>query len=208
VLLALDTATQAVTAAVHDGERVLAESSVVDPLRHGELLAPGIEQVLRDAGISVNDLTGIAVGVGPGPFTGLRVGIMTARTMSLALGLPVSGVCTLDVIAFAVEVDAPFVVAIDARRKEVYWARYDRPTARVSGPSVDRPAEVATDLPAAGRGAALYPESFPNRVGPEYPSAGDLASIVVSGAVTPLPPDPLYLRRPDVAEPTLRKRVS
>jgi tRNA threonylcarbamoyladenosine biosynthesis protein TsaB len=208
VLLALDTATQAVTAAVHDGERVLAESSVVDPLRHGELLAPGIEQVLRDAGISAHDLTGIAVGVGPGPFTGLRVGVMTARTMSLALGLPVSGVCTLDVIAFAVAVDAPFVVATDARRKEVYWARYDRPTVRVSGPSVDRPAEVATDLRAAGRGAAMYPEAFANRVGPEYPSAGDLASMVVSGAVTPLPPDPLYLRRPDVAEPTSRKRVS
>jgi tRNA threonylcarbamoyl adenosine modification protein YeaZ len=208
VLLALDTATQAVTAAVHDGERVVAESSVVDPLRHGELLAPGIAQVLRDARISAHDLTGIAVGVGPGPFTGLRVGVMTARTMSLALGLPVSGVCTLDVIAFAVEVDAPFVVATDARRKEVYWARYDRPTVRVSGPSVDRPADIATDLPAAGRGAGMYPESFANRVGPEYPSAGDLASMVVSGAVTPLPPDPLYLRRPDVAEPTSRKRVS
>jgi tRNA threonylcarbamoyl adenosine modification protein YeaZ len=208
VLLAFDTATQAVTAAVHDGERVVAESSVVDPLRHGELLAPGIEQVLRDAEISVGDLTAIAVGVGPGPVTGLRVGIMTARTMSLALGLPVTGVCTLDVIAFAVEADGAFVVATDARRKEVYWARYEHPTVRVAGPSVDRPDDVATELPAAGRGAAMYPDAFPLRVGPEYPRAGALASIVVSGAVAPLPPDPLYLRRPDVAEPTSRKRVS
>jgi tRNA threonylcarbamoyladenosine biosynthesis protein TsaB len=208
VLLALDTATQAVTCAVHDGERVVAESSVVDPLRHGELLAPGVERVLRDAGISVGDLTGIAVGVGPGPFTGLRVGIMTARTMSLALGLPVTGVCSLDVIAFAVEADGPFVVATDARRKEVYWARYEHPTVRVADPSVDRPADVATDLPAAGRGAAMYPDAFPVRVPPEYPRAGDLASIAVSGAVTPLPPDPMYLRRPDVAEPAARKRVS
>jgi tRNA threonylcarbamoyladenosine biosynthesis protein TsaB len=208
VLLALDTATPAVTVAVHDGERVVAESSVVDPLRHGELLAPAISQVLSDAGIWVSDLTGIAVGVGPGPFTGLRVGIMTARTMSVALGLPVYGVCTLDAVAFAVEADGPFVVATDARRKEVYWARYEHPTVRVSGPAVDRPADVATDLPAAGRGAAMYPDSFPTVIGPEYPGAGHLASLVVTGAVASLPPDPLYLRRPDVAEPTSRKRVS
>jgi tRNA threonylcarbamoyl adenosine modification protein YeaZ len=208
VLLALDTATQAVTAAVHDGERVVAESSVIDPLRHGELLAPGIARALGDAGVSVSDLTGIAVGVGPGPFTGLRVGIMTARTMSVALGIPVYGVCTLDVLAYAADADGPFVVATDARRKEVYWARYDHRTLRVSGPSVDRPRDVATDLPAAGRGAQMYPEWFPTLIPPEYPRAGDLASLVVSGAAASLPPEPLYLRRPDVAEPTPRKRVS
>jgi tRNA threonylcarbamoyladenosine biosynthesis protein TsaB len=208
VLLALDTATQAVTVAVHDGERVLAESSVVDPLRHGELLAPGIDQALRAAGVSVADITGIAVGVGPGPFTGLRVGIMTARTMSLALGVPVYGVCSLDVIAFAVDSEGPFVVATDARRKEVYWARYDRPTERATSPSVDRPTDVATTLPAAGHGPVLYPESFSARIAPEYPRAGDLASMVVSGAAHVVPPEPLYLRRPDVAEPTSRKRVS
>jgi tRNA threonylcarbamoyl adenosine modification protein YeaZ len=208
VLLALDTATQAVTAAVHDGDRVIAETSAVDPLRHGELLAPAIQRALGEAGVSVSDLTGIAVGVGPGPFTGLRVGIMTARTMSVALGLPVYGVCTLDVLAFEVHVDGPFVVATDARRKEVYWAGYDHPAVRVSGPSVDRPAGVATDLPAAGRGATMYPDAFSTRINPEYPSAGALASLVVSGAVAPMPPDPLYLRRPDVAEPASRKRVS
>ncbi|HSS68194.1 MAG TPA: tRNA (adenosine(37)-N6)-threonylcarbamoyltransferase complex dimerization subunit type 1 TsaB [Nocardioidaceae bacterium] len=208
MLLALDTATQSVTVAVHNGEQVVAESSVVDPLRHGELLAPGIEAALREAGADIRDLTGIAVGVGPGPFTGLRVGIMTARTMSLALGVPVYGVCTLDVLAFAVQTDGPFVVATDARRKEVYWARYDHPTVRVSEPAVDRPVAVATELPAAGRGAAMYPDSFPHPIEPEYPRAGDLASIVVSGAARVLAPEPLYLRRPDVAEPAPRKRVS
>ena len=208
MLLALDTATQAVTVAVHDGDRVLAESSVVDPLRHGELLAPGIEQTLREAGVSVADVTGIAVGVGPGPFTGLRVGLMTARTMSLVLGVPVYGVCTLDVLAFAVDSDGPFVVATDARRKEVYWARYDRPTERATAPAVDRPAAVATTLPAAGHGPSMYPDAFPLRIAPEYPRAGDLAAMVVSGGAHVLPPDPLYLRRPDVAEPTSRKRVS
>ena len=211
MLLAIDTATQAVTVAVHNGERVLAESSVVDPLRHGELLAPGIEAALHEAAVDVRDLTGIAVGVGPGPFTGLRVGIMTARTMSLALGVPVYGVCTLDVVAFAVravDADGPFVVATDARRKEDYWARYEHPAVRVSEPAVDRPADVATDLPTAGRGAAMYPDSFPHRIEPEYPTAGDLASMVVSGAARVLAPEPLYLRRPDVAEPAPRKRVS
>jgi tRNA threonylcarbamoyl adenosine modification protein YeaZ len=208
VLLALDTATQAVTVAVHDGERVLADASIIDPLRHGELLAPTVERTLRDAGTSTRDLTAIAVGVGPGPFTGLRVGIVTARTMSLVLGVPLSGVCTLDVIAFAVETQGPFVVATDARRKEVYWARYAHPTERVSQPAVHRPVDVASTLPSAGRGAAMYPEAFPNRIGPEYPSAGDLATLVVSGAVAVLPAEPLYLRRPDVTEPTPRKRVS
>jgi tRNA threonylcarbamoyl adenosine modification protein YeaZ len=208
VLLALDTATQAVTVAVHDGERVLAESSVIDPLRHAELLAPGIERALRDAGVVVGDLTGIAVGVGPGPFTGLRVGVVTARTMSLALGIPVYGVCTLDVIAAAVDSAGPFVVATDARRKEVYWARYAHPRQRESQPAVNRPADVATPLPVAGHGAVMYPDAFPAQVAPEFPAAGELAALVVSGAVAALPPEPLYLRRPDVAEPAQRKRVS
>jgi tRNA threonylcarbamoyl adenosine modification protein YeaZ len=208
VLLALDTATQAVTVALHDGERVVAESSTVDPLRHGELLAPAIERVLAEGGASVLDLTGIAVGVGPGPFTGLRVGVVTARMLSTVRDLPVYGVCTLDVVAFAVEVAGPFVVATDARRKEVYWARYDDPTQRVGQPSVNRPADVGSTAPTAGFGAALYPDHFPNRVDPEYPRAADLAAMVVSGAVTALPPDPLYLRRPDVSPPVPPKRVS
>jgi tRNA threonylcarbamoyl adenosine modification protein YeaZ len=208
VLLALDTATQAVTVAVHDGQGVVAESTVVDPLRHAELLAPGIERLLRDAGVTVADLTGIAVGVGPGPFTGLRVGIVTARTMSLALGVAVYGVCTLDVIAAAVDAPGAFVVATDARRKEVYWARYAHPRERESPPAVGRPADVATQLPVAGHGARMYPDAFPEPIGPEFPSAGVLASLVVSGSVSALAAEPLYLRRPDVAEPAQRKRVS
>jgi tRNA threonylcarbamoyl adenosine modification protein YeaZ len=208
VLLALDTATQSVTVALHNGERVVAESSTVDPLRHGELLAPAIASVLREADASVDDLTGIAVGVGPGPFTGLRVGVATARTLSAVRDLPVYGVCTLDVVAFAVHSAGPFIVAIDARRKEVYWARYERPTQRVGEPAVSRPADVGAALPTAGYGAVLYPEAFPDRIDPDYPRAADLAAMVVSGAVTPLPPDPLYLRRPDVSTASPQKRVS
>jgi tRNA threonylcarbamoyladenosine biosynthesis protein TsaB len=208
VLLAVDTATQAVTVALHDGDDVVAESTTVDPLRHGELLAPAIVAVMDEAGARVSDVTRIAVGVGPGPFTGLRVGIVTARTLAAALSVPLDGVCSLDILAFAVRVDEPFVVVTDARRKEVYHARYARPTDRLTEPGVDKPAFVAFLGPAAGRGATMYPDAFPRAVSPEYPSASDLARLVVSGAAHLLPPDPLYLRRPDVAEPHARKRVS
>jgi tRNA threonylcarbamoyladenosine biosynthesis protein TsaB len=209
VLLAFDTATHAVTVALHDGSGVVAESTVVDALRHGELLAPGIDEVLSEAGLRPADITRIAVGVGPGPFTGLRVGIVTARIMGYALSVPVDGVCTLDVVAAAVRSDAStFVVATDARRKEVYWARYDASGRRLTDPAVDVPAVVAFDGPVAGRGPLLYPEAFPTAVAPELPSAADLAGLVSSGEATLLPASPLYLRRPDVAHPSERKRVS
>jgi tRNA threonylcarbamoyladenosine biosynthesis protein TsaB len=204
----MDTATQAVTVALHDGDDVVAEASTVDPLRHGELLAPTIETVLRRAHVEISDLSRIAVGVGPGPFTGLRVGIVTARTLAAALRVPLDGVCTLDVIAFAVRVDQPFAVATDARRKEVYYARYARPTERLTDPTVGEPEALASGGPVAGRGATLYPEWFPMAVAPEHPSAADLARLVVSGAARLLPPQPLYLRRPDAMELSSRKRVS
>ena len=152
VLLAFDTATPAVTVALFDGERVVAERTTVDAMRHGELLAPAISGVLEDAGLVRQDLTAVAVGVGPGPFTGLRVGLVTAHTLAAVLEIPVYGVCTLDVLAVeAVDhgtVSGPFHVATDARRKEVYWASYAGGE-RVAGPSVDKPAEVAqTNVPA------------------------------------------------------------
>jgi tRNA threonylcarbamoyl adenosine modification protein YeaZ len=131
LLLAFDTSTPAVTVALHDGTQVLATHTVIDARRHGELLAPAIAQVLGDASISASDLSGIAVGVGPGPFTGLRIGLMTARAMGDALAIPVTGVCTLDVIAAAVVSAQPFLVATDARRREVYWATYDADGVRI-----------------------------------------------------------------------------
>ncbi len=215
MLLAFDTATSAVTVALHDGRGVVAESTVVDPLRHGELLMPGVQRVLAEADVSPRDLTRIAVGVGPGPFTGLRVGIVTARTMAAVLQVPVVGVCTLDVLAGAVRVDGPFAVATDARRKEVYWAEYDAGGGRVAdagarrvgAPVVAKPATLATAGPVAGRGALLYPDAFPLAVPPEHPSAADLARSVNDGAVEMLPPDPLYLRRPDAVETVARRRA-
>jgi tRNA threonylcarbamoyladenosine biosynthesis protein TsaB len=212
VLLAFDTATPAVTVALYDGERVVAERTTVDAMRHGELLAPAISALLDDVGIVRQDLTAIAVGVGPGPFTGLRVGLMTARTLAAVLEIPVYGVCTLDVVA-AEAVDAgtvqgPFHVATDARRKEVYWASYDPDGTRLDGPEVVRPATVATDGAVVGRGAVLYPEDFPDGRLPENPSAAALARVVAEERAELYDPEPMYLRRPDTAAPHKPKRVS
>ncbi len=213
MLLAFDTATEAVTVAVHDGERVVAAATTVDARRHGELLAPAITSLLDETGLVRQDLTAIAVGVGPGPFTGLRVGLVTARTLAAVLEIPVYGVCTLDVLAAQAVDDvaaggAPFLVATDARRKEVYWAAYDETGERLDGPHVAKPATVATDRPVVGRGARLYPGDFPVPVGPEHPDAGVLADVVARERAELLDPEPLYLRRPDVAAPHQPKPVS
>jgi tRNA threonylcarbamoyl adenosine modification protein YeaZ len=212
VLLAFDTATPAVTVALHDGERVVAASTKIDARRHGELLAPGITAVLDEAWVPRQDVTAVAVGVGPGPFTGLRVGLVTARVLAAVLEIPVYGVCTLDVLAaegvLTGTADRPFLVATDARRKEVYWAAYDVHGERLDGPHVSKPGEVATDAPVAGQGALLYPDSFPTRIAPEYPDAGALAAAVTDERVELYDPEPLYLRRPDTAEPHKPKPVS
>ena len=212
MLLAFDTATPLVTVALHDGERVVVEHSSVQPMKHGEHLAPLIARSLEDAGIVRQDLTAIAVGVGPGPFTGLRVGIVTARTLGFVLDIPVYGVCSLDAIALeVVGTDATpgsFLVATDARRKEVYLASYDADGRRLEGPVVTRPAEVATSVPVAGAGPELYPDAFPNPLAPNRPSAGWLASGVAAELVDLLDPEPLYLRRPDAVAGAPRKPVS
>lgn len=212
LLLAFDTATPAVTVALHDGSATLASSTVVDARRHGELLAPGIDAVLREARAQPRDLTGVAVGIGPGPYTGLRVGLVTARMFGSVLGIPVHGVCTLDLLAYECLVYAPFVVATDARRKEVYWARYDASGHRVTEPAVSTPGDVhAGDLPAVGEGAVLYPDAFPDSRPPTYPSAARLGQLVaerLAGGRSLSPPEPLYLRRPHAAEPGRPKAVS
>jgi tRNA threonylcarbamoyl adenosine modification protein YeaZ len=213
VLLAFDTATPYVTVALHDEGDVLVERRSEQRMRHGEQLAPLIEAALADAGIARQDLTAIAVGVGPGPFTGLRVGLVTARTLGYALDLPVYGVCSLDVVAVeaalgAGPVGVDFVVATDARRKEVYLASYDEQGRRLEGPVVVRPGEAATELPVAGEGAVLYPDAFPQGRAPALPSAGWLARTVAEELAELRDPEPLYLRRPDAVAPGAPKRVS
>jgi tRNA threonylcarbamoyl adenosine modification protein YeaZ len=215
--LGFDTATPAVSVALHDGTQVRAEAFAVDARRHGELLAPMIANVMADAGASRGELSAVAVGVGPGPYTGLRVGVVTARVLGSVLGIPVYGVCSLDLIAAATRAPGSsgreFLVATDARRKEVYWARYDAAGRRLAGPLVGAASSIpgAAGLAAAGNGARLYPEAFGLLIGPEYPDARTLAGLVARwepGGAALLAPDPLYLRRPDAREPGPPKRVT
>ncbi|MFC4492650.1 tRNA (adenosine(37)-N6)-threonylcarbamoyltransferase complex dimerization subunit type 1 TsaB [Streptomyces ovatisporus] len=218
LLLALDTATPAVTVALYDtdGDRVLAAADQIDARRHGELLLPTVDRVLRDAGCTLHDVGRIVVGVGPGPYTGLRVGLATAEAFGAALGIPVLGLCTLDGIAYASGLDVPFVVATDARRKEVYWARYADARTRTGDAAVDRPAELPDEvlrMPAVGAGARLYEETFKG-LRTDLPldqSAAALACLAAEKLAEGeefLPPRPLYLRRPDARVPANYKVVT
>ena len=213
LVLAFDTATPAVTVAVGDEGQVLAQRTVVDARRQGELLAVSVREVLAEAGVAGGDLDAIASGAGPGPYTGLRVGLVTARVLGSALGVPAYGFCTLDVIAadaVAAAAGREFLVATDARRRELYWARYSGSGARLSGPGVAAPAALPAGLPVAGEGAHAYPGSLGEAIPPRYPSAGTAARWCARrlAAGQPLgPPDPLYLRRPDARAPGTPKSV-
>ncbi|MDA2812468.1 tRNA (adenosine(37)-N6)-threonylcarbamoyltransferase complex dimerization subunit type 1 TsaB [Nocardiopsis sp. RSe5-2] len=229
LLLAFDTATPAVTAAVchapgdggPDTVRTVAASSSVDARRHGELLAPAIRDVVAEAGARLGDIARIAVGVGPGPYTGLRVGLATALSLADALGVPCHGIPTLDAIAYASGRTGPFIAASDARRKEVFWARYADASTRTGEIAVDRPAEVDTGgLPVIGHGAAMYPDALggggadaagdPSAFEPLHPSASALGELALRRLLAGEEldaPRPLYLRRPDAVEPSGPKRV-
>ena len=215
LVVGFDTATPAVSVALYDGERVVSEASAADGRRHGELLTPMIAKVLSDAGASRADLTAVAVGVGPGPYTGLRVGVVTARVLGAMLGIPVHGVCSLDVIAADVPRGREFLVATDARRKEVYWARYDAVGVRLEGPAVGSAASIpgAAGLTVAGSGGQLYPGAFGAVTGPAYPDARTLCALAAGARggqadVPLLAAEPLYLRRPDAREPGPPKKVT
>jgi tRNA threonylcarbamoyl adenosine modification protein YeaZ len=197
VVLAIDTATPAVTAGVvRRGDaavEVLGERVTVDPRAHAEQLTPNVLGALADAGLGMSDLGAVVVGCGPGPFTGLRVGMATAAAYGHALGIPVFGVCSLD--AIAVDTTGEVLVVTDARRREVYWARY-RDGVRVDGPAVDAPADVAADADAVAGSvehAALF--DLP-RLAPVVPTAAGLVRAADVDSI-PGPLLPLYLRRPD-----------
>jgi tRNA threonylcarbamoyladenosine biosynthesis protein TsaB len=217
LLLAIDTATDGVAVAVHDGAQVLASARAGDARSHNEVLVPTIGRVLDEAGRDRTDVTDIAVGVGPGPYTGLRVGIVTAKTLALAWGATVHGVCSLDALAAQAVADGlsgEFVVASDARRREVHTARYvagPDGVRRTAGPDVGKP--VAVDVPVVGAGTSLFPDVLGPVREPLAVDGGALAQLVVDtlagrGTWQLLPAEPLYLRRPDATEPGARKRVT
>uniref|UniRef100_UPI001C5D66C1 tRNA (adenosine(37)-N6)-threonylcarbamoyltransferase complex dimerization subunit type 1 TsaB n=1 Tax=Pseudonocardia nigra TaxID=1921578 RepID=UPI001C5D66C1 len=161
LVLALDTATPAVTCGIVElGDAGPVERSVRvarDARKHAELLMPGVLAACADAGVALPEIGAVVVGAGPGPFTGLRVGMVTAAALGDALGVPVHGAGTLDAIAVDARRDAPegpLVVAIDARRREVYWAAYDASGSRIDGPHVDAPAAAAERVAELGAVAA------------------------------------------------------
>ncbi len=211
VVLALDTST-VVAAGVARGREALASLTVADRMQHVEQLIPLIRQALAEAGLSLADIDRIVVGLGPGPFTGLRVGVATAAVLAAAASVEFRGVCTLDVLAaqHSAEHDGAggeatgFVVATDARRKEVYWAQYDSAGTRLLGPRVGPPEDVP-GLPTVGPAADLYPGRLHAVMGPRTLDPGVLAAI--GWDLPDAGTEPLYLRRPDAAEPTRRKPV-
>ena len=221
LVLGLDTSSPAIGVALVELEQGLdgdarwgrqADWQVVDARAHGELLATGVRAVLQELGARPRDVGAVAVGLGPGPYTGLRVGVMTAGAFADAASVPVYGSCSLDAVG-----GGDRVGAADARRKEVYWARYAG-GARVEGPAVERPADLAARLQGTGArlvgaGAVLHPELFDGPVDERavHPSGPSLVRLAADRVLAGAPSEaltPLYLRRPDAVEPGATKRVT
>ncbi|MHC6230247.1 tRNA (adenosine(37)-N6)-threonylcarbamoyltransferase complex dimerization subunit type 1 TsaB [Arthrobacter sp. MMS24-T111] len=221
LILAIDTSAVASAALVSDDapESVLASFATADTRSHAEVLAPGIDAMLSEAGVNGADIDALVVGVGPGPFTGLRSGIATARTLAFVWGKPLHGLMSLDAVALEVAestVAVPeFLVVTDARRKEVYWARYSLADGQLpllqDGPHVSAAAELP-DLPAFGAGAGLYGDVLDAHpeFAAEQPDAlylGQFAIARLASGEALLDSTPLYLRESDAQVPGPRKRA-
>ncbi len=197
IVLALDTSTPAVTAGIVRSEdlTVLAERVTVDARAHAERLTPNALDALADAGLTMADLDAVVVGCGPGPFTGLRAGMATAAAYGHALDIPVRGVCSLDAIGVGTTGDT--LVVTDARRREIYWARYSDGI-RMEGPAVNAPADVDPGSAQAVAGSPEHAAVFDlPHCEPVYPTPAGLVAAVPDWSQRPLPLVALYLRRPD-----------
>lgn len=215
--LVIDTSSAAVTAGVvrlaaDRPPTVLAERVTIDARAHGEQLAPSIRDCLAEAAVGVTELAAIVAGVGPGPFTGLRVGLMSAAALADATGLPSYGVCSLDALAAAHPDQPSLLVAGDARRREVYWAVYEH-ARRIGEPAVGKAAELVLDASAmVGAGARLYAEvlGLPMLDG-LFPTVAGLAALAADRVLAGAPTEallPLYLRRPDAVAGAGSKAVT
>ena len=167
-VLAIDTSTSRTLVAIIEADTILFSGFLAGATAHGPSLPALVQEALAVSGVDE-----VVVGMGPGPFTGLRVGIAFAQSFALARGIPVRGVCSLDAIAAQIN-EKDFIVTVDARRKEVYWARYAAGV-RVGDPAVNFPADVS--------GAPIHADLFPNMQ----------ALVKLPGNIT----EPIYLRRPD-----------
>ncbi|GAA4841001.1 tRNA (adenosine(37)-N6)-threonylcarbamoyltransferase complex dimerization subunit type 1 TsaB [Garicola koreensis] len=214
LLLSIDSSAGASVALTRD-DAVLAEWHTEAGNSHAEVLAPAVQRIMAEADVSGAALDGVVVGVGPGPFTGLRVGLALAHSVATAWDKPLHGVCSLDSLALRAveaEIDGDFLAVTDARRREVYWAHYtndDGDSGLVKGPFVDQ-AAACPDLPAVGAGVGLYAQTLTAASAASsawLPHASELALLaagVLEGELTGVlcEPRPLYLRESDAKVPS------
>lgn len=215
LLLSIDSSAGASAALIRDGEP-LQVWHTEETTSHAEVLAPAVQRLLAQAGVTGEDLDGVVVGVGPGPFTGLRVGLALAHALAEAWGKPLQGICSLDSLALRATdagIDGEFLVATDARRREVYWAQYvsdDAGSRLQRGPFVAAASELP-DLPAVGAGLRLYAQDLraaelgedPSVWVPHAAELGQLATGALAGELHGVmcQPRPLYLRESDAQVP-------
>lgn len=239
VILAIDSSAGA-SVAVLDHGRVLAQWRTAETTHHAEVLAAAVAETMRQADVAGDGLGGVVVGVGPGPFTGLRVGLALAHALAEVWQVPLQGLCSLDSLAHRavtqppagdvfgdpsggpVEAGVEFLAVSDARRREVYWARYRSHAAAgpdhvasaelLDGPHVSAAGELP-GLPSVGIGAGLYPDSLTARSALEaswLPDAVELGQIAETASPSTLrEPLPLYLRESDAKIPAqMRSRTA
>jgi len=220
LILGIESSTQQVGAAIGGHEGVLAQAHSARGKRHAENLTPMIDFICRQARIDIDEIGCVAVDLGPGLFTGLRVGVAAAKAMASALRVPMIGVPSLDLLAFPVRFTPRLIVAaIDARRGEVFHAFYRQVPGgvqRLTDHQVSTPDDLASELMATGEdcllvgdGIVRYWQHFDDLTkveladsGLAYPTASSLVQLAHARAlreewVKPWELQPLYLRPPD-----------
>lgn len=213
MILAIDTSAGTTVAVVDRDGGVLAERTETDTRRHAEVIGTLIESVLAEAGVSPSALSAVVAGVGPGPYTGLRVGIVAARAFAFGIGRPCLALGSHDAIAFerlsalgggsvavpSDRLDSPLVVVTDARRREVAWTAYSGLDdsglpVQVDGPTLAKPA----DLDESTGASSSSPRTDPDRTVVSAAALGMLAERLFEHGRGFADPAPLYLREPDV----------